>query len=59
MLGNIAEDKVLRGCVHIGIGSDLLLGGDIVSPIHFDLVILKPTVTIDGEVIDKDGEILI
>jgi len=59
MLGNVAEDKVLRGCVHIGIGSNLLLGGNVVSPIHFDLVILKPTVTVDGQVIDKDGEVLI
>lgn len=59
MMGNIAEDKVLQGCVHIGIGSDLLLGGDTISPIQFDMVILKPTVTIDGEVINQEGRVLI
>ena len=59
MLGNVAEDKVLRGCVHIGIGSNLLLKGNVVSPIHFDLVVLKPTVSLDGEEIVREGELLI
>jgi len=59
LLGNVAEDKCLRGAVHIGIGSNLLLGGNIVSPIHFDFVILKPTVTLDGKEIVRAGQILI
>ncbi|MFC1917106.1 aminopeptidase [Chloroflexota bacterium] len=59
MLGNVAEDKILLGCVHIGIGSNLLLGGNVVSPLHFDLVILKPTVSFDGEEVVREGELLI
>jgi leucyl aminopeptidase (aminopeptidase T) len=58
LLGNVAEDKCLRGAVHIGIGSNLLLRGNIVSPIHFDLVILKPTVTMDGKELVRDGQVL-
>ncbi len=59
MLGNVAEDKILRGCVHIGIGANLLLGGEVVSPIHLDMVILKPTVHLDGEEVISQGKLLI
>jgi len=59
MLGNIAEDKILHGCVHIGIGANLLLGGEVVSPIHLDMVILKPTVYLDGEEVISQGKLLI
>ena len=59
MLGNIAEDKILHGCVHMGIGANLLLGGEIVSPIHLDMVILKPTVHLDGEEVIDQGKLLI
>jgi len=58
LLGNVAEDKCLRGAVHIGIGSNLLLKGNTISPIHFDLVILKPTVTLDGKELVHNGQIL-
>jgi leucyl aminopeptidase (aminopeptidase T) len=54
MLGNIAEDKILRGCVHIAIGDNHTIGGKTESCIHLDMVSLKPTVWLDDDkVVDK------
>jgi leucyl aminopeptidase (aminopeptidase T) len=55
MLGNVAEDKVLRGCVHIAVGDNHTIGGNTESGIHLDMVILKPTVWLDGEKIVDNG----
>lgn len=46
--GNMAEDKVLLGVVHIGIGDSHTIGGLIESRIHVDAIILNPTVEVDG-----------
>lgn len=46
--GNMAEDKVLLGVVHIGIGDSHTIGGLVESTIHVDAIILNPTVEVDG-----------
>ncbi|MBI2908791.1 MAG: aminopeptidase [Chloroflexi bacterium] len=54
MTGVIAEDKILRGCVHIGIGTSIFIGGKVKAGLHFDLVALRPTVWCDDkEVVSK------
>jgi len=58
MLGNLAEDKILRGCVHVAVGDSHTIGGAISSEIHLDHVVLRPTVWLDDEVIVKDGQLL-
>ena len=55
MLGNIAEDKILRGCVHIAVGDNHTIGGEVESCIHLDMVILRPTVWLDGNKIVNEG----
>jgi leucyl aminopeptidase (aminopeptidase T) len=55
MLGNVAEDKVLRGCVHIAVGDNHTIGGNTESGIHLDMVTLKPTVWLDGEKVVDNG----
>ncbi len=55
MLGNIAEDKILRGCVHIAVGDNHTIGGEVESCIHLDMVILKPTVWLDGDKVVDEG----
>ena len=47
--GNMAEDKVLLGVVHIGIGDSHTIGGLVESKIHVDAIILNPTVEGDGQ----------
>jgi 2,5-dihydroxypyridine 5,6-dioxygenase len=50
------EDEGAYGTAHIGIGTSTLLGGEILAPMHFDALMYNQTLTIDGEVIFKDGE---
>ena len=55
MLGNVAEDKILKGCVHIAVGDNHTIGGEVESCIHLDMVILKPTVWLDGDKVVDEG----
>ena len=57
--GNMAEDKVLLGVVHIGIGDSHTIGGLVESAIHVDAIILNPTVEIDGERIVERRQMLV
>ncbi len=58
MKGNMAEDKILRGCVHIAVGDNHTIGGRLQSKVHLDGVILNPTVEIDDHLIVKKGVLL-
>lgn len=53
------EDEGRYGTCHIGIGSNVGFGGVNNVPIHLDVIMWKPTVTIDNEIIFKDGETLV
>lgn len=57
--GNMAEDKVLLGVVHIGIGDSHTIGGVIESRIHVDAIVLNPTVEIDGRRIVDQRRMLV
>ena len=52
------EDEGTYGTAHIGIGTSALIGGEILAPMHFDGLMYNQTLTIDGELIFKDGEAL-
>lgn len=56
LCGNNLEDKKVRGTVHFGIGNWLF--NDILeeNQIHFDGVIQKPSVWIDGKLLINQGE---
>ncbi|HXF82568.1 MAG TPA: aminopeptidase [bacterium] len=57
--GNMAEDKVLLGVVHIGIGDSHTIGGLVESAIHVDAIILNPTVTVDGRTLVERRKVLV
>ena len=58
--GDSFEDEHLYGSAHIGIGSNIVFGGDIFTDgFHCDGIICDATVEIDGEVICRDGEFLV
>jgi len=57
--GNMAEDKVLLGVVHIGIGDSHTIGGLVESAIHVDAIILNPTVEVDGRRIVEQRSLLL
>ena len=53
------QDKKLLGACHIALGSSREDGGALHSAIHIDGVIRKPTIALDGNVIVRDGEVLV
>ena len=56
--GNILEDEKVFGTVHIGIGNNITIGGEVDVPYHVDLVIKKPTLYLDDIPVMKDGKFL-
>ncbi|TDX43696.1 aminopeptidase [Orenia marismortui] len=59
LTGNILEDEKVLGTVHIAIGDNSAMGGNISVDSHLDGIIENPTVEIDGDLIMKDGKLLI
>lgn len=45
----IIEIEKILGTVHIGVGDNRIFGGDIKAPSHIDMVITRPTITIDSD----------
>jgi leucyl aminopeptidase (aminopeptidase T) len=56
---NVLEAEKIRGTVHIAIGDNSHMGGKVESDIHEDFIIPRPTLTLDGKVVMKNGELLI
>ncbi len=57
--GNLLEDEKVLGTVHIALGNNKSMGGNVNVGIHVDGVIKKPTVYFDGRVIMKAGKLLV
>ena len=57
IVGNVLEDEKVLGTVHFAIGSNY--DQDALALIHSDGIIKKPTVTIDGKALMKQGKIMI
>ena len=59
LTGCMLDDEGVLKTAHIGIGTNITLGGNTKASCHYDLLLWNPTVNIDGEVIIQDGEITI
>jgi len=57
MTGIMLDDEGVLGSCHIGIGTNVTLGGTIKAPIHYDLVLWKPTLQLDGKILIENGEL--
>jgi 2,5-dihydroxypyridine 5,6-dioxygenase len=57
--GDVRTDKKARGGLHIAVGTNADIGGTIRSVTHIDGMCRGCTLRIDGEVIVKDGEIVV
>jgi len=55
----MAEDKILRGCVHVAVGDNHTIGGQLQSRVHLDGIILNPTVELDGQLVVDKGKLLV
>jgi leucyl aminopeptidase (aminopeptidase T) len=58
LTGEMLEDEGVLGTIHIGIGTSHTLGGEIVAPTHYDLLMWEPTIVVDGRVVQRDREVL-
>ena len=54
MRGVQREDKNILGSMHFGLGTNVDVGGTIMSNIHMDGVILEPTLYVDGRIDGAD-----
>ena len=53
--GIMLEDEGVFGSVHIGIGTNITLGGNVKAAIHYDLLMLQATIELDGKVVLENG----
>lgn len=56
--GIMLEDEGVQGTVHFGIGTSFTLGGAVVAPTHYDLLVWNPTIEVDGNVIQRGHDVL-
>ncbi len=57
-VGDIRLDEKIKGSAHIAIGANELFGGRNRSNLHLDLVMLRPTVILDGAILVEDGQLV-
>jgi len=55
--GDWQEEKKGLGTAHFALGDNIYYYGKVSSPIHLDMVMYNPTVTLDGSVIAKGGKL--
>ena len=56
IMGNPLSDEKIYGTIHFGFGNNLFMGGAQDSIIHYDCIITKPTVHLDGKCIILEGK---
>lgn len=54
--GNPLVDEKVYSTIHLGFGNNLFMGGNQGCNMHFDMIITKPTMYIDGTCIISEGK---
>jgi len=57
MIGVMLEDEGVLGTAHIGIGTNITLGGRIKAACHYDLLVWQPRIEIDGALVINGTEV--
>lgn len=57
--GIMRQDKKAWGFLHLAVGSNDDTGGSIEAPIHIDGIASECTLSIDGEIIVEDGDVIV
>jgi leucyl aminopeptidase (aminopeptidase T) len=59
LTGVIVEDEKLLGSIHVAFGASSGIGGTVSVPIHLDVVVIEPTLHVDGTcVLDRGAWVL-
>ena len=59
IVGSVLEDEKVMGTVHMALGDNKSMGGNVSVQSHLDGILLKPTLWIDDKKIMEDGELKI
>jgi leucyl aminopeptidase (aminopeptidase T) len=59
LTGVILEDEKIYGTIHVAFGSNATFGGVVQAGVHIDGIILGATLLVDGQVIVRDGQVLV
>jgi leucyl aminopeptidase (aminopeptidase T) len=59
LTGNLLEDEKILGTAHVAFGASAAIGGTVQVPVHLDCVVMRPTVSVDGTELLRDGELLV
>lgn len=57
--GYMLTDEKILGTIHIAVGDNVMLGGTNDSSLHWDLLVMSPTVEVDGRPLMRDGLLLV
>ncbi len=58
-IGYTITDEKIIGTIHIAVGENRMFGGKNESTLHWDWVMMSPTMEVDGKTIMEDGKIII
>jgi leucyl aminopeptidase (aminopeptidase T) len=58
-IGSAGEDKKRIGTIHMSLGDDIGIGGELKSKLHLDAVMGRPTLVADGQILIEDGRLVI
>ncbi len=59
LTGNILEDEKILGTAHVAFGASAAIGGTVAVPVHLDVVVLEPTVTVGGTTVVDAGRFVL
>lgn len=59
LTGEVLEDEKILGSCHVAFGASAAIGGTVQVPVHLDCVVMRPEVSVDGQPIVRDGELLV
>lgn len=59
LTGVIMEDKRRAGTAHIAVGDNMTMGGEVRSNIHYDILMLNPTIHVDDRLVVDNGVLAI
>lgn len=59
LTGEMLEDEGCWGTVHFGTGTSITLGGNVKAACHYDLLMHRTTIVVDGQTILEAGELCV
>jgi leucyl aminopeptidase (aminopeptidase T) len=59
LTGVVLEDEKILGTCHVAFGASAGIGGTVQVPVHIDCVVMEPEISIDGDPLLRDGELLV